>query len=153
MAAIERKLTLHVPSSTEWLALIREFAASVGTQAGLSEADVSKLELAVDEACANVIEHAYGHDRTKEVVVRARFDDEALRIDVIDTGRGFDPSQVQPAELERLVAERKSGGLGMRLIKTLMDEVNYEIVPGQKNELHMMKRIQKKSEDSGEHKE
>ena len=149
MSAIERKFSLHVPSSTENLALIREFVTSVGGQAGLTEAEVAKLELAVDEACANVIEHAYGHDITKEVIIRATFDAEELRIAVIDTGRGFDPGKVPQAELERLVAERKSGGLGLRLIRSLMDEVTYEMVPGEKNELHMTKKIKKQSEDEG----
>ncbi|HYE73453.1 MAG TPA: ATP-binding protein, partial [Blastocatellia bacterium] len=92
---------------------------------------------------ANVIEHAYGHDITKEVMLRASFDDESLRIAVIDTGKGFDPTSVTQQGLDQLIAERKTGGLGLRLIKKLMDEVQYEIVPGQKNELHMMKRIKK----------
>jgi serine/threonine-protein kinase RsbW len=144
--AIEKKFTLHVPSSTENLALIREFVSSIGTQSGLDSSEVAQLELAVDEACANVIEHAYGHDMTKEVIVRATFDDETLRIDVEDTGRGFDPDSVQPEELERLIQERKSGGLGMRLMKTIMDEVHYDIEPGKKNELHMIKRIRKQKD-------
>ena len=144
MDPIERKFTLHVPSSTGNLAMIREFVSNICAQAGLDETDVGKVELAVDEACANVIEHAYGNDTSNDVLIRATFDDEELRIDVVDTGRGFDPNSVQQEELERLVAERKSGGLGMRLIKSFMDEVRYEIEPGQKNELHMMKRIRKK---------
>jgi serine/threonine-protein kinase RsbW len=143
MAAIERKFTLHVPSSTENLALIREFVTSVGRQAKLDEAEVHNLELAVDEACANVIEHAYGHEHDKEVVVRAVFDEEELGIEVTDTGRGFDPASIPQVELDKLIAQRKTGGLGLRLIRTLMDEVNYEIVPGQKNQLRMTKKIRK----------
>ena len=143
MAAIERKFTLQVPSSTENLALIREFVTSIGRQATLSEEEINKLELAVDEACANVIEHAYGHDITKDVSVRATFDDEKLKISVIDEGRGFDPGKVNQKSVDELIHERRSGGLGIRLIKNLMDEVNYEIEPGQKNELHMTKLIKK----------
>jgi serine/threonine-protein kinase RsbW len=143
MSAIERKFKLQVPSSTENLALIREFVTTVGKQATMSDEDISKLELAVDEACANVIEHAYGHDITKEVDVRAVFDEDEVRISVIDSGRGFDPAKVDQETVEQLVAKRKSGGLGFRLIKSLMDEVSYEIVPGQKNELHMTKKIRK----------
>ncbi|MBA2339938.1 MAG: ATP-binding protein [Pyrinomonadaceae bacterium] len=143
MTAIERKFTLQVPSSTENLAMIREIVSNIGTQAGLESSDIAKLELAVDEACANVIEHAYGHDATKEVVIRATFDDETLRIEVEDTGRGFDPGTVKPEEVEKLIHERKTGGLGMRLMKTLMDEVHYEIGPGQKNKLRMVKRLRK----------
>lgn len=143
MAAIERKFTLQVPSSTENLALIREFVTSIGRQATLNEEEINKLELAVDEACANVIEHAYGHDITKDVSVRATFDDEKLKISVIDEGRGFDPTGVNQKSLDQLVHERRSGGLGIRIIKTLMDEVSYEIEPGLKNELHMTKLIKK----------
>jgi serine/threonine-protein kinase RsbW len=143
MATIERKFKLQVPSSTENLALIREFVTTVGKQARMSDDDVSKLELAVDEACANVIEHAYGHDITKEVDVRAVFDEDEVRISVIDSGRGFDPAKVDEETVEQLIAKRKSGGLGFRLIKSLMDDVCYEIVPGQKNELHMTKKIRK----------
>jgi serine/threonine-protein kinase RsbW len=143
MAAIEKTFTLQIPSSTENLALIREFVTTVGAQAGLSENEVAKLELAVDEACANVIEHAYGHDASKEVTVSASFDGDSITFKIKDTGKGFDPTQVKLEELETLIAKRKDGGLGMRLIKTLMDEVNYEIVPGQKNELRMTKRIRK----------
>ncbi|MBO0719731.1 MAG: ATP-binding protein [Blastocatellia bacterium] len=143
MASIERKFKLQVPSSTENLALIREFVTTVGKQALMSDEDITKLELAVDEACANVIEHAYGHDITKEVDVRAVFDEDEVRISVIDSGRGFDPAKVDQETVEQLVAQRKSGGLGFRLIKSLMDDVSYEIVPGQKNELHMTKKIRK----------
>ena len=144
MGAIEQTFSLEVPSSTGNLALIREFVTRVGSQAGLDEMEIGNLELAVDEACANVIEHAYEHDRTKQVVIRAVFDEETLRIEVVDTGKGFDPQAVGDADLKRLSAERKTGGLGLRLIKTLMDEVHYEVVPGSKNELIMVKRLRRK---------
>ena len=144
MTAIENTFTLDVPSTTANLAMIREFVTRVAAQAGLSEVEVGQLELAVDEACANVIEHAYGDDKTKQVMVRAIFDEDTLRIHVIDTGKGFDPTQVPEQELKDLIAKRKTGGLGMRLIKTLMDEVHYDIEPGKRNELRMVKRLSKK---------
>ena len=144
MQSIERKFTLQVPSSTENLALIREFVGNIAQQSGMDEKDSGKLELAVDEACANVIEHAYGHDITKEVIIRASLDDKTLRIDVEDTGRGFDPNTVDQEKLDEMIHRRRTGGLGMRLMKTLMDEVHYEIEPGKKNELHMVKHLRKK---------
>jgi anti-sigma regulatory factor (Ser/Thr protein kinase) len=144
MTAIENTFTLDVPSTTQNLALIREFVSRVAEQAGLNETEVGQLELAVDEACANVIEHAYGDDKTKQVMVRAVFDDDTLRIHVIDTGKGFDPTQIPEQELKDLIAKRRTGGLGMRLIKTLMDEVHYDIEPGQRNELRMVKKLRRK---------
>ena len=143
MAAIAKKFTLEVPSSTENLVLIRDFVTRIGQQAHLDEEEISNLELAVDEACANVIEHAYGLDSRQEVIIQAICDEEAVRISVIDTGKGFDPTGVTPASIDTLVTERRSGGLGIRLIKALTDEVSYQIQPGQKNELHMIKRLRK----------
>ena len=143
MTAIENTFTLDVPSTTKNLALIREFVTRIGSQAGLDDAEVAQLELAVDEACANVIEHAYGEDTTKQVTIRAIFDEESLRIHVIDTGRGFIPADVQQQNVKELIAKGRTGGLGMRLIRTLMDEVHYDIEPGQKNELRMVKKLRK----------
>jgi len=144
MESVERTFQLHVPSSTENLSMIRDFVGGIGRRAGMADGDVTKLELAVDEACANVIEHAYGSDQTREVTVKATLDSEAVQIEIVDTGRGFDPKAIEQINLDELISKRKSGGLGMRLIKTLMDEVQYQIVPGQKNELKMIKRLKKK---------
>lgn len=60
------------------------------------------------------------HDDTQELVVRASFDRKTIHIVVEDEGRGFDPGSVPQERLERLIAGRRSGGLGMRLIKSLM---------------------------------
>ncbi len=143
MVAFEQTFALNVPSSTGNLALIRDFVTRIGSQAGLDDTEVAKLELAVDEACANVIEHAYEHDATKQVLIRAIFDEETLRIEVVDTGKGFDPNSIPEEDIRRLAAERKTGGLGLRLIKSLMDEVHYDVEPGKKNELRMVKRLRK----------
>ena len=143
MPQIERRFSLQVPSSTENLAMIRDFVNGIGVRAGMPASEVAKLELAVDEACANVIEHAYGPEVTKEVSVRATLDDDTVQIDVVDTGKAFDPALIPTLSLDDLVAGRRSGGLGMRLMKTLMDEVHYKVIPGHKNELRMIKRLKK----------
>lgn len=143
MADYERRFLLHVPSSTENLALIRDFVGNIGRQAGMAETELSMLELAVDEACANVIEHAYGLDKTQEVIMRVTLDVDSLKIQVIDTGKGFDPSQIEQKDVKKLIAERRSGGLGMRMMKLVMDEVQYQMKPGERNELTMIKKLKK----------
>jgi serine/threonine-protein kinase RsbW len=145
MASLERTFSLHVPSSTENLSMIRDFVKSIGTQAGMGEMELGRLELAVDEACSNVMEHAYSSDSTKEVSIRATIDETSIQIEVIDTGKGFDPAAVEQLKLAELVSAKRTGGLGMRLIKSFMDEVHYEMVPGVKNELRMIKRLNKKT--------
>jgi serine/threonine-protein kinase RsbW len=141
MPSIERTFSLHVPSSTENLSMIRDFVKSIGAQSGMGDMEIAKLEMAVDEACSNVMEHAYNADSTKEVSIRATVDANVVQIEVIDTGKGFDPSSIEQLKLEDLVSAKRTGGLGMRLMKSFMDEVHYEIVPGVKNELRMVKRL------------
>jgi serine/threonine-protein kinase RsbW len=143
MARMERTFALHVPSSTENLSMIRDFVKSIGLQAGMEEMEVARLEMAVDEACANVMEHAYGSDTTKEVSIRATVDEETVQIEVIDTGKGFDPAAIQQTKLEDLISAKRTGGLGMRLMKSFMDEVHYQMIDGVKNELKMVKRLRK----------
>ncbi len=140
MASYERTFCLQVPSSTENLALIREFVSAIGEQAGFSETETVQLALAVDEACTNVIEHAYQNEASHEVTVRVTVDDEEIAFEVIDRGRGFDPTQEPMLPVEELIRQRRSGGLGLRLIRTIMDDVQYRMIPGQKNELRMVKK-------------
>ena len=123
--------------------MIRDFVAKLGEMAGLSETETMKLVLAVDEACANVVEHAYGMDPSKEVTVRALLDPDKIQIEIVDTGNSFDPGGIRQLNLEELVAQRKNGGLGLRLIKSIMDDVHYQIIPGQKNELRMIKKLKR----------
>jgi anti-sigma regulatory factor (Ser/Thr protein kinase) len=147
VAQFEKSFTLQVPSSTRNLALIRDFVSAIGAQAGFDDKEVMRLQLAVDEACANVIEHAYELEATHEVTIRALIDDDDLRFDIIDRGKGgFDPARIQEQDLEQLIKERRSGGLGLRLIRSIMDDVQYQIVPGEMNELRMVKRLKKRAE-------
>ena len=143
MESYERNFMLHVPSSTENLAMIRDFVTSIGARAGFDDNEVMRITLAVDEACANVIEHAYSSDATRAVSVRAVIDNDELSFVIVDNGRGFDPSWVKQEDVEELIRQRRSGGLGLRLIRTIMDDVQYQIVPGEKNELRMVKRLRK----------
>lgn len=141
MASFERTFALHVPSSTANLSMIRDFVRSIGVQSGMGDMDVARLEMAVDEACSNVMEHAYGSDDTKEVSIRSTVDESSIQIVVVDTGKGFDPAAVEQRKLEDLISAKRTGGLGMRLIKSFMDEVHYEMIPGVKNELRMVKHL------------
>jgi len=140
MASFERTFCLQVPSSTENLALIREFVSAIGEQAGFDENETARLALAVDEACTNVIEHAYGNEATHEVTVRVTVDEDEIVFEVIDRGKGFDPTRTPMLPVEELIRQRKSGGLGLRLIRNIMDDVQYRMIPGQMNELKMVKK-------------
>lgn len=142
--SFEKTFALQVPSSTENLSMIRDFISRVGARAGLDDNQVAFIALAVDEACANVIEHAYKEDPTHEVTVRAVVDESNLQLEIIHVGESFDPTEIKPKPVEQLVKERRSGGLGLRIIRTVMDDIEYQI-SDEKNILKMTKRLRPSS--------
>ncbi|HFE53479.1 MAG TPA: ATP-binding protein [Bacteroidetes bacterium] len=130
---------LKLPSRTENLEIIREFVSRIAQKAGFDEEDAAKIELAVDEACTNVVKHAYegGSDKPIDVVVRLDYD--KLTVIVTDQGKGFNPEAVEIPDIKEYLAELRVGGLGIYLIRTLMDEVKYDIRPGVRNQVKMVK--------------
>ena len=103
---------------------------------------MNKIELAVDEACANVIEHAYNKEyREKQIDIAVRIEYQKLTIVVTDQGKGFDPSKLELPNMREYLAEMRVGGLGVFLMKTLMDEVNYTFNPGVKNQVSLIKYL------------
>ncbi len=135
-----RRLT--VPGQFEQLAQIAEFVTRAAREAGLTDDDVFHVEMAVDEACSNIIEHAYA-DRSGDIDLACRSSAPGtLEITIHDSGRPFDPDVVglpkvdPPADLDDL----NEGGLGLYFMRKLMDEVHFEQVAGQGNILTMTKR-------------
>jgi serine/threonine-protein kinase RsbW len=133
---------LTVPGQFEQLAQIAEFVTQAAHEAGLTEDDVFHVEMAVDEACSNIIEHAYA-DRTGDIDLACTSSAPgAFEITLHDSGRPFDPDVVglpkvgPPADLDDL----NEGGLGLYFMRKLMDEVRFEIGTGQGNTLTMSKR-------------
>ena len=118
-------LVVRVPSQTSFLVLIRDLTKKMAESAGFDAVTAGKLALAVDEASANVIEHAYhgAHDKSFEV----RYEDRGaeFRVDVIDSGDMVDPRSLPRVDLERYASERRKGGLGVHLMEKIMDSVTF----------------------------
>lgn len=106
---------------------IGRWVSHFAEQAGFDERDSYAIQLAVDEACSNIIEHAYGGDGG-EGMIECTLRSEADRLTVIlrDWGRPFDPSSVPAPNLEAELETCPIGGLGLHLIYQLMDEVHFE---------------------------
>ena len=96
--------------------------------------------MAVDEACCNIIEHAYGGEGRGDVECSCRVNDEGLTVTLRDRGRPFDPSGVPEPDLQADLEDRDVGGLGLYFMRKLMDEVRFEFTPGAGNALTMVKR-------------
>src|SRR5215212_10198844 len=123
----------------EYLDEIREFVGGIARGGGFSDKDVYNIQLATDEAASNIIEHAY--EKTSNGVLELACGMQAGSITIIltDHGEPFDPSIVPIPDLKADLSDRKIGGLGLFLMRKLMDEVHYESRPDQSNVLTMIK--------------
>jgi anti-sigma regulatory factor (Ser/Thr protein kinase) len=96
--------------------------------------------LATDEAASNIIEHAYEGVKDGVLDLSCGMEADAIKITLIDYGYPFDPSTIPMPDLKADLSNRKIGGLGIYLMRKLMDEVHYEPRPDKSNVLTMIKR-------------
>jgi serine/threonine-protein kinase RsbW len=138
-----QRYRLKIPSITENLQMIRVFVLKIAAKMGFNEETQEQIALSVDEACTNVIKHAHHHNVRRLMDIKIETDANKIKITITDKGKGFDITKLQDPDIEKYIKESKHGGLGIYLIKTLMDEVNYEFNPGVKNQVQLTKYLQK----------
>jgi anti-sigma regulatory factor (Ser/Thr protein kinase) len=120
---------------------IREIVAEAARRVGFSDKEIYAIQLAADEASSNIIEHAYAGVTGGKLEIDLNTSDNKLKIIMRDHGKPFDPSSVPEPNVKADLSERKIGGLGMYLMRKLMDEVSYESSPETGNILTMIKRL------------
>ena len=116
------------------------FVKQVAGQLSLDKSMVGKLRLAVEEAVVNVMEYAYPKGTTGDVNIRATSNGRRLKFIITDAGVSFNPTEVAAADTTLSAEERPVGGLGILLVRELMDSINYERIDG-KNVLTLTKSI------------
>ena len=124
----------------EYLDEIREFVGDIARKGGFSDKDVYNIQLATDEAASNIIEHAYENVPDGILELSCGVNKDVITIILVDRGESFDPSEVPLPDLKADLSDRKIGGLGIFLMRKLMDEVTYEPRPNRSNVLTMTKR-------------
>lgn len=135
----ESTYRLTVPAATEKLADVRKFVFEHAENEGFSTEQIEDIRLAVDEAFTNIIKHAYKYDSNQEVLVNLKFDDEKIVVKLTDYGSSFDITKYKRPNLKEKIKQKKRGGMGVHLIKTLMDDVTYSR-ENKKNEIRMSKK-------------
>ena len=131
---------LFVAADVENLAEIRRFVREEAAALGAREEAICDLELAVDEAACNAICHGY-KGRGGMVQVRVERDGDRLAVRVRDETPLFDPTRHPLPDVTLPLEERRLGGLGIFLIRQVMDEVVYRVTPEGGNELSLIKRV------------
>ena len=132
--------TERFPGRFESLAGIRKFVSEAAEEAGFDDKEIYAVELAVDEACANIIEHAYGGEGKGEIICICNDINNGLEIILKDEGERFDPSLVLPPDFSIEIEKLKPRGAGLFLIRNMMDDVDFKFSEDSGNELRMVKR-------------
>jgi serine/threonine-protein kinase RsbW len=119
---------------------IRDFVGKAAEQAGFSEKEVYSVQLAVDEACSNIIEHAYDGIPDGRIEISCEIEAGQITVVIHDHGKEFDMSRVRKPNLSRDLNDREIGGLGVYLMHKLMNEVTFSSSKKHGNTLTMVKR-------------
>ncbi len=137
------------PGRYDEIKKICTYVVAGAEEAGLDESDIFHVELACDEACTNIIEHAYGDEDIGEIVVSWQVEDNHFIITLQDNGRSFNPDNVPTPTIPTEQAQQQTeadyeklqvGGLGIHFMRKLMDEVTFHFDPDEGNTLKLIKK-------------
>jgi sigma-B regulation protein RsbU (phosphoserine phosphatase) len=121
---------------------LADFVDMVCEEVGMDMAIAIQMNLAMEEAVVNVMDYAYPAGTVGNVTIEAESDDDQLQFTIIDSGTPFDPTAKEEVDTTLSAEERPIGGLGIHLVRQLMDSINYERIDG-KNILTLRKKIDK----------
>ena len=114
-----------IKSTTDNLAKARDIIKTAALEVGFKEEEAGKIILASDEAITNVIKHAYHYSKEGEILVTVSYSKNKFTISISDKGKHFNPKKIKDPDLQKYYKEKRVGGLGIYLMKKLMDEVQY----------------------------
>lgn len=117
--------TVIFPGRYESLAKIAELTRAAAQDAGLSDFDCYTVETSVDEACSNIIEHAYDGENIGQIEISYEITEKWLQFTLRDWGKSFDPEKVPIPDIGCCLPDRKASGLGIYIMRQWMDEVNF----------------------------
>jgi len=133
----EELIHLSIKSHPKNLRQIRNFMTTALSKTKLSQQNSQNIILAVVEACSNIIKHGYKNDYNKEINLTINAEAKILTISIIDKGLKFDTNSFEP----RNVSEVRPGGLGIHIIKQVMDVVEYTQTSQGFNKIKMVKKL------------
>jgi serine/threonine-protein kinase RsbW len=131
--------TVVFPGRYESLSEIRDFVVEIAKEAGFQDFDLYAVELAVDEACSNIIEHAYGGENKGNIELTCNLTERGLEIVLRDHGKTFNPAIIPEPNFGLDIDELKPGGAGLFLMRKMMDEVTFDFSNDSGNVLTMIK--------------
>ena len=134
------ELTLALKNNIEEINRLHSFIEEVGEAFALPMKTVMNLNLVLEEAVTNVIMYAYPKEEHEYIHLTAKEQEGKLIFILTDSGKAFDPTQAPDADITLSTDDRQIGGLGIFLIRKIMNEVKYERIDG-KNVLTLEKEL------------
>ena len=119
---------------------MRQYVSDVLAKHHVSEIETNMIVLAVDEVCANIIIHAHQQKDEHKVTLRIDFSNAGVTFEIIDFGNAFDIVSYQAPDLEELIKSQHKGGIGIMLVKKIMDDIQFTSATGH-NKLKLFKKI------------
>ena len=133
--------SITVPARLDSLALISNFITNATARAGLDDHAAWQVQLAVDEAATNIIQHGYDLASSGTIDLGWRLEGDQLVVTLRDRGRRFNPTDVPAPDITSPLEERQAGGLGLYIMGRLMDSVWFDFDDQQGNLLTMVKYV------------
>ncbi len=141
--APEKKFELSVDGKLENLAKIGLFIDQTMRHYSICSSEtIYAVQLSVDEACTNIIEYGYSNKTEGKIVIRCSLTDKKFVVEILDWAEPFDPTTLPKPDTQSQLDERKTGGLGIYLMRKYMDEVSHVRLKGM-NLLTIAKYIKK----------
>jgi serine/threonine-protein kinase RsbW len=117
---------LKVSCSIENLKEIRSFVSKRLEELSVNEIEINMMILAVDEICANLIIHSNNSDTNQYLEVKIIDKDHGISFEIFDKGQSFDINNYQAPALDDLIQSKRKGGLGLMLVKRIMDKIEFK---------------------------
>lgn len=136
-----KKQEIVVPGRFAEIKTLCQFLTKGAAAAGMDETTLFHIELACDEACTNIIEHAYGGEDMGVIYASWQVKDGEFIITLHDHGRSFNPDDIPTPPTEQNPDNIKAGGLGVHFMRQLMDSVTYHFDDNHGNTLIMTKKL------------
>ena len=133
--------SFNLSCQTSSLSELRSFLQRTLTVFSLTESEKHQVTLAVEEVCANLIIHSHGCNPNDQIHLEVKNMTEGLIFEITDQGVAFNILEYEVPDLKKVMVERRKGGLGIILIKKIMDEIEFESTNG-KNICRLIKRFQ-----------
>lgn len=119
---MKESVGITIPSHPKYLSVVRKTTSAVGKLYGIPEPDLEDIKLAIDEACSNVIKHAYKGDATKKIVIKYTVTKKLLKVIIEDSGMKAHIELMQGRNLNDV----RPGGLGIHFIRRVFDGVRFD---------------------------